>query len=125
MSIGIIIEHSVAHVYTQNGLMESFIKCLQIIARPLLVKTKLLTSIWDHVTLHDTSLVCIRLTTYYQYSSLQLVFGHKFNISHLRFFVVLFKSLFHPPQCTKMGRQQRLEIYVGFDSPSIIRYLKP
>ena len=24
-----------------------------------------------------------------------------------------------------MGPQRRLEIYVGFDSPSIIRYLKP
>ena len=24
-----------------------------------------------------------------------------------------------------MGPQQRLEIYVGFDSPSIIRYLEP
>ena len=23
-----------------------------------------------------------------------------------------------------MGRQQRLEIYVGFDSPSIIRYIE-
>ena len=30
-----------------------------------------------------------------------------------------------PTQRTKMGPQQRLEIYVGFDSPSIIRYLEP
>ena len=30
-----------------------------------------------------------------------------------------------PPQCTKMGPQHRLGIYVGFDSPSIIRYLEP
>ena len=30
-----------------------------------------------------------------------------------------------PTQRTKMGHQQRLGIYVGFDSPSIIRYLEP
>ena len=30
-----------------------------------------------------------------------------------------------PLQCTKMGLQCRLGIYVGFDSLSIIRYLEP
>jgi hypothetical protein len=30
-----------------------------------------------------------------------------------------------PPQRTKMGPQCRLGIYIGFDSPSIIRYLEP
>jgi hypothetical protein len=30
-----------------------------------------------------------------------------------------------PPQRTKMGSQRRLEIYVGFHSPSIIKYLEP
>jgi hypothetical protein len=30
-----------------------------------------------------------------------------------------------PPQRTKMGPQHRLEIYVSFDYPSIIRYLEP
>ena len=42
MSIGIDIEHHVAHTHTQNGLDESFIKRLQMIARLLLMKTKLL-----------------------------------------------------------------------------------
>ena len=44
MSVGIYIEHSIAHTYTQNGLKKSFIKCLQLIDRSLLTKTKLLTS---------------------------------------------------------------------------------
>ena len=30
-----------------------------------------------------------------------------------------------PPQCTKMGPQRRSGIYIGFDSPSIIKYLEP
>ena len=29
------------------------------------------------------------------------------------------------PQRTKIGLQRRLEIYVGYNSPSIIRYLEP
>ena len=41
MSIGIDVQHLVAHVHSQNGLAESFIKRLQLIARPLLLKTKL------------------------------------------------------------------------------------
>ena len=44
MSIGINIEHPIAHVHTQNGLAEYLIKHLQLIARPLLMKTKLPTS---------------------------------------------------------------------------------
>ena len=43
MSVGINIEHHV-HTHTQNGLVESLIKCLQLITRPLLMKTKLPTS---------------------------------------------------------------------------------
>jgi hypothetical protein len=30
-----------------------------------------------------------------------------------------------PPQRTKMGPQRRLGIYIGFHSPSIIKYLEP
>ena len=47
MLIGINVEHSVAHVHTQNGLTESLIKRLQLIARSLLMKTKLPASTWD------------------------------------------------------------------------------
>ena len=43
MLVRINIEHPIAHTCTQNGLVESFIKLLQLIARPLLMKTKLPT----------------------------------------------------------------------------------
>ena len=46
MSIGIIIEHLVAHAHTQNSLVELLIKCLQLIVRPLIMITKLPTFIW-------------------------------------------------------------------------------
>jgi len=38
--IGIVVEHRIAHIHTQNGLAELFIKQLQLIVRPLLIKLK-------------------------------------------------------------------------------------
>ena len=86
MSVGIYIEHSIAHTYTQNGLKKSFIKCLQLIDQSLLTKTKLPTSAWGHAIMHATALVRIRPTTYHEYSPSQLVLGKQPNISHLRIF---------------------------------------
>ena len=83
MSVEINIEHLVAHTHTQNGLVESFIKRLQLIARPLLMKTKLPTSAWGHAIMHAAALVRIRPTTYHEYSSSQLVLRKQPNNSHL------------------------------------------
>ena len=44
MSVGINIEHLIAHTHTQNDLVKSLIKRLQLIAQLLLMKTKLPTS---------------------------------------------------------------------------------
>jgi len=60
MSIGIAVEHLVAYVHTQNGLAESLIKCLQLIGRPLIMRTKLPISISGHAILHAAALICIR-----------------------------------------------------------------
>jgi hypothetical protein len=125
MSIGIDVEHSVAHIHTQNGLAESFIKRLQLIARPLLMRTKLPISAWGHAILHAASLLRIRPTTYHKFSPSQLVLGQQPNILHLRIFGCAVYVPVAPPQRTKMGPQRRLGVYVGFDSPSIIRYLEP
>nr|XP_016468114.1 PREDICTED: uncharacterized protein LOC107790672 [Nicotiana tabacum] len=62
MAIGIKVEHLVAHAHTQNGLVESLIKRLQLIARSLLIRTKLLLSLWEHAILHAAALVRIRTT---------------------------------------------------------------
>ncbi|KAL7613548.1 uncharacterized protein LOC128132495 [Lactuca sativa] len=96
MSVGIVVEHPIAHVHTQNGLVESLIKRLQLIARPLIMRTKL-----------------------------HLTFGQEPNISHLRIFECAVYVPIAPPKSTKMGRQRRLGIYVGFELVSIIRYLEP
>ena len=66
MSIGITVEHPVAHVHTQNGLAESLIKML-------LMKSSLPSFAWGHAILHDTALIRLRLTADYKYFPLQLV----------------------------------------------------
>ena len=125
MSVGIDVEHPVAHVHTQNGLAESFIKHLQLIARPMLMKTKLPVSAWGHAILHAAALARLRPNAYHAYSPLQLVSGQQPNISHLRVFGCTVYVPVPPPQRTKFGPQRRLGIYVGFESPSIIKYLEP
>ncbi|GJR07708.1 disease resistance CC-NBS-LRR class family protein [Tanacetum coccineum] len=125
MSVGIVFEHPVAHVHTQNGLAESLIKRLHLIARPLIMRTKLLISIGGHVILHVASLICMRPSANHVYSPMQLSFGQEPNISHLRIFGCAVYVPIAPPQRTKMGPQRRLGIYVGYEMISIIRYLEP
>lgn len=125
MSIGINVEHPVAHVHTQNGLAESFIKRIQLIARPLLMKSNLPISAWGHAVLHAAALIRIRPTSYHKFSPLQLVFGQEPNISHLKIFGCAVYIPIPPPQRNKMGAQRRLGIYIGYESPSIIKYLEP
>ena len=74
--------------------------------------------------MHAASLVCIQPTAYHEYSLSELILGKRPNISHLRIFGCAVYAPIALTQCTKMGPQRRLEIYVGFDSPSIIRYLE-
>ena len=117
-------EHSVAHVHTQDGLAESFIKQIQLIARPLLMRSKLLASAWGHTVLHAAELIRIRPSTEHIYSPLQLLTGHEPDISHLKTFGCAVYVSIAPPQRTKMGPQRRMGIYVGYDSPTIIKYLE-
>ena len=124
MANGISVEHPVAYVHTQNGLVESLIKRLQLIARPLLMRTNLPTSVWWHAILHAAALIRLRPTSYHQFSPMQLTFGQQPNVSHLRIFGCAIYVLIVPPSRTKMGFQRKLGIYVGYDSPSIMRYFE-
>ena len=51
--------------------------------------------------------------------------GCQSNISRLRKFGCAVYVPIPPPKRTKMGPQRCMRIYVGFNSPSIIRYLEP
>ena len=63
MSVSIDVEHPIAHTNTQNGLVESLIKRLQLIAKPLFLRTKLSLSTWGHAILHVVTLIQICSTT--------------------------------------------------------------
>ena len=103
MSIGIDVEHPVTYTHTQNSLPESLIKILQIIAKPLLMKSKLPVSTWGHAILHAASLVCFRSDAYHKFSQFQLVIGQQSDIFHLRTFGCAVYVPIAPSQCTKMG----------------------
>ena len=75
--------------------------------------------------MHAASLIRIRPTSYHEYSPSQLVLGTQPNISHLRIFSCAVYVPIATTQRTKMGPQHRIMIYVGLDSPSIIKYLEP
>ena len=57
MALGIHLEHSVPYVHTQNGMAESLIKRVKLIARPLLQNCNLPTSCWGHAVLHAADLM--------------------------------------------------------------------
>ena len=125
MSIGIDVQHPVAHVHSQNGLAESFIKRLQLITRPLLLKTKLPLSAWGHTIIHVANLIFLCPTANHNLSPLQLAKGYHLNISHLRVFGSVVYVSIAPTHRPKLGPQRRLGIYVGFQSASIINYIEP
>lgn len=72
-SVRIEVEHLVPRVHTLNRLAGSFIKWLQLIARPLLMKAKLPISVWGHATLYALMLIKLRPTSYHSLSPVQLV----------------------------------------------------
>ena len=82
-ALGIQVQHSVPYVHTQNGLAESLIKRVKLIARPLLMNCKFPTSCWGHAVLHTADLIQLRLITYHTNPPLQLVRGNLPSISHL------------------------------------------
>ncbi|KAM1174630.1 hypothetical protein ACFX19_027732 [Malus domestica] len=125
MSVGVEVEHPVPHVHTQNGLVEAFIKRLQMIARSLVIHTKLPITTLGHTILHTVMLVCLRPVATQPYNALQLVTRYEPDISHLRVFCYTVYVSISPTLHTKMGFHRGMGIYVGYDYLSIIRYLEP
>ena len=87
--------------------------------------SKLPTFTCGHTILHAASLIRIRPTSYHKFSPIQLVCGHVPNISHLRTFGCAIYVPISPPHRTKMDPQRRMGIYVGYESPSIVKYFEP
>lgn len=69
-------------------------------------------------------LVHLRPTATQPHSPLQLVTGYKHDVSHLRMFGCAIYVLIALPLHITMGPQRKMGIYVGYDSPPIVRYLE-
>jgi hypothetical protein len=89
------------------------------------MRSKLPVSAWGHAVLHAAELICIRLSSEHKYSPSQLLTGHEPDISHLKTFGCAIYVPIAPPQRSKMRPQRRMGIYVGYDSPTIVKYLEP
>jgi hypothetical protein len=119
------VQHFVPYVHTKNGLAESLIKRIKLIASPLLQDCNLPTSCWGHVVLHTAKLVQLCPTAYHTTSPLQLVRGDQPSISHLQKFGCIVYTPISSPRRTSMGPHRRMGICMGFQSPSILKYLEP
>jgi hypothetical protein len=118
------VQHFVPYVHTHNGLAESLIKRIKLIARPLLHNCNLTISCWGHVILHTIVLIQLRPTTYHSTSPLYLVCGNAPSIFHLQKFRCAVYATISPPKCTSMDPHRKLGIYMGYHSSSIIKYLE-
>jgi hypothetical protein len=106
-------------------LAESLIRRIKLIARPLLQDCNLPTSCWGHVVLHAADLGQLRSTAYHTTSPVKLVRGNQPSIYHLQKFRCVIYTPISPPKQTSMGLHMKLGIYVGYQSPAIIKYLEP
>jgi hypothetical protein len=115
----------VPYVHTQNGLIESLIKRIKLIARTLLHNYNLTITYWGHAFMHVADLIQLQPTTYHSSSLLCRICGNAPSISHLWKFSCAVYAPILPPQRTVMDSHRKIGIYVGYHSPSIIKYLEP
>jgi hypothetical protein len=72
MILGIKVQHSVSYVHTHNGLAESLIKRIKLIARSLLQNCNLPTSCWGQTVLRTGDLIQLHPTAYHRASRCNL-----------------------------------------------------
>ena len=89
------------------------------------MRTHLPISAWGYAILHAAMLIRFRPIADQPFSAYQMVTGFAPDITHLRIFGCATYVPITPPLRSKLGPQRRLGIYVGYDSPTIVRYLEP
>ena len=118
---GITLTYAVPYEHSQNGLAEAYIKKIQLVVRPLLIHAKLPSSLWGHAVLYATALLRLRPTLLHTQTPLEIVSGKLPNVSHLQTFGCRVWVPVSEPKLKTIGTHRIESIYVGFDSPSVIR----
>ena len=122
---GIELSYSVPYEHSQNGLAEAFIKKIQLVVRPMLCHANLPSQYWGHAVLHAATLLRLRPTLLQTQTPLELASGRTPMIAHLRTFGCEVWVPVSEPKLKTMEPQRVKGIYLGFDSPSIVRYKLP
>ena len=120
------IDLQVSAPYTHNARAEILIKQIQLIARPLLLRSRLPLSCWTHAVSHAVYLLRLRPQGPDKTVPVQLVTGSPPNVSHLRTFGCRVYVPIPPPVRQKLGKfgpNRQLGIYVGCKSPSVVCFL--
>ena len=95
------------------------------VARPLLLHAKLPATLWGHAILHAAALLRLRPTLLNPITSQQLLTGRTPNVSHLRTFGCRVWVPRPEPLRRTISAHREEGVYMGFDSPSILRYFVP
>ena len=122
---GIHLTYSVPYEHSQNGLAEAYIKKLQMVARPLLLHAKLPATLWGHAILHAIVLLRLCPTLLNPITSQELLTSRTPNISHLRIFGCQVWVPRPEPLRRTISAHREEGVYMGFDSPSILKYFVP
>ena len=99
-------------------------KTFVINCRLLLMRAKLLTSIWGHVILYATSLMHTRSTTYHKYSSLQLTWLSTKYLSFENFWMCSVRSNCHH-NVVRWVLKEGLEYMLDLISHQLLKILNP
>src|SRR5450759_4161579 len=125
VATGISLSYAVPYEHAQNGLAEAFIKKIQLISRPLFIHANLPSSFWSHAVIHAATLLKYRPTLLNEQSPLEILTGRPPDVSHIKVFGCRVWVPVPEPNRKTIGPHRLAGIYVGFDSPSIIRYVSP
>jgi len=93
--------------------------------KPLLLHASLAPFMWEYAILYFATLILFCLSFVKIASSQEFLSEHIPNISHLQVFGCCIWVPILEPQYCSIGAHQQKDIYVGFNSPSIIYYINP
>ena len=125
ITTGITLTYSVPYEHAQNGLAKAFVKKIQLVTRPLLLHAQLPSNMWGHVVLHAASLLRLRPTLFNTQTPYECLSSRPPNISHVCIFGCQVWIPLPDPKRHTIGAHRQEGIYVGYHSPSIIRYIDP
>jgi hypothetical protein len=105
--VGIDVQYPVSHVHFQNGIAESLIKRIQMVARPLLMQANLPALAWGHAELHAKALLQYGPYALNDSTPHHVAFATKPSVTHIRVFgcQVLVPRL--GPKLSKIGLKRQ------------------